>query len=91
MEAKQDRRYRGDSMETLRALDFAIVETVLYLDAYPESKEALAYYHTLLGERAQVAAQYEKQHGPLTVLDNESATAWEWIQTPWPWEYGAEG
>ena len=37
--------------ESLRAINFAIQETVLYLDAYPCHPEALAYYHTLIEER----------------------------------------
>lgn len=75
----------------LCAVDFALTETVLYLDAYPACQQALAYYQTLRDRRARLAAQYEKEVGPLTALGNESRTAWNWIRTPWPWEKAANG
>ena len=73
-------------MHKLRALDFAIQETVLYLDAYPENEQALAYYHQLVEERDSVMAMYEKNCGPLTMRGNTSHSSWDWVTGPWPWE-----
>ena len=73
----------------LRAIDFALVETTLYLDAYPDSCEALAYYHKLLEERESLAADISKDCGPLTHRENRSQTSWQWVKTPWPWEHEA--
>ncbi len=70
----------------LQALDFAINETVLYLDAYPDCREALDYYHKLVQERDQVMTAYEKSCGPVTMYGNTSRTSWDWIAAPWPWE-----
>ena len=70
----------------LRALDFAIQETVLYLDAYPENPQALEYYHQLLEQRNQTMAAYEKKCGPLNMYGNASRTSWDWVEGPWPWE-----
>ena len=39
------------ALKKLRAIDFALQETVLYLDAYPQNKQALRYYHRLIKER----------------------------------------
>ena len=78
-----------DKREHLRAIDFALVETALYLDAYPDSAEALAYYHKLLAERQLLADDYTKNFGPLTIGDNVSQTSWQWVKTPWPWEHEA--
>ena len=75
--------------EKLRAIDFALVETTLYLDAYPDSCEALAYYHKLLAERQSLADDYAQACGPLTHRDNTSQTSWQWVKTPWPWEHEA--
>ena len=72
--------------EKLRAVDFALVETALYLDAYPNSCEALAYYHQLLEQRKSLAESYTQTCGPLTVQDVTSQTTWQWVKTPWPWE-----
>ena len=78
-----------EMLELLRALDFAIQETVLYLDAYPNNQEALEYYHKLIQQRTQVCEHYEKSCGPLTMYGNKSNTSWDWIRSPWPWEADA--
>ena len=70
----------------IQAVDFAIYETVLYLDVYPCSKEALSYYHDLKKERERLVAEYEEKCAPLTMRGNESCERWKWISSPWPWE-----
>jgi len=87
-----DRRQSGGScdcqktMKTLRALDFAIQETVLYLDAYPENRQALEYYHRLMDARRETMELYEKSCGPVTMYGNTDKSRWGWIDSPWPWE-----
>lgn len=76
---------RKNLLDVLRAIDFALYETVLYLDAYPTSKEALSYYNTLIEDREAVSAEYRKKFGPLTVYENGGGE-WRWIDGPWPWE-----
>lgn len=78
-------------LSLLRETDFALVETVLYLDAYPDHGNALKYYHNLCEKRKLLAALYEKKCGPLTVGGNESRTSWDWVKTPFPWESEANG
>ncbi len=73
-------------LDTLRALDFSIQETVLFLDAYPECAQALHYYHSLIEQRAQLMQSYETQCAPLTMYGNRSHTSWDWVEGPWPWE-----
>ena len=72
--------------EKLRAVDFALVETSLYLDAYPDCAEALAYYRQLLAERHVLVQNYTQTCGPLTVCDDVSQNGWQWVKAPWPWE-----
>ncbi len=74
---------------SLQAIDFALQETVLYLDAYPDCKPALDYYHQLIETRAQLLAAYEKNCAPVTMYGNTSRTSWDWVQGPWPWELAA--
>ena len=71
------------------AVEFALTETVLYLDAYPENRRALEFYQALLAERTRLLEQYEKTVGPLTAHGNRSTTDWDWVNTPWPWESAA--
>ncbi len=75
-----------DRMEAIRALDFAIQDTVLFLDAYPDCMQALEYYHSLLEQRKCAVDEYEKQYGPLTVYGNKSKNSWDWTETPFPWQ-----
>ena len=72
-------------MHRLQELDFALQETILYLDAYPNCGEAMSYYRKLVCEREQVAKEYERQCGPLTAMGNGDATEWKWGKSPWPW------
>ena len=74
-------------LRRLQALDFSIVDIVLYLDAYPDSSEAMAYYTKLTAERNELIRQLsESCHMPMTHMDNGSAESWNRNQGPWPWE-----
>lgn len=73
-------------LQKIQEIDFSIYETVLYLDAYPECREALAYYHDLLARRAVLVAQYNRDSGPLTAFENLSQSSWDWVKSPWPWQ-----
>jgi hypothetical protein len=83
----------GDCKTLLRKLqkiDFSIVDTVLYLNAYPECQKALAYYNQLVCEREKLSRELsQKCRRPITAFDNASAEAWDWISSPWPWEASA--
>lgn len=79
----------AQKLDLLRALDFAIQETVLYLDAYPDSLPALRYYHELLHQREEAVMAYEGSCGPLTIYGNRSTDSWDWTLGPWPWEADA--
>ena len=73
-------------MQEIRQLDFAMIETALYLDGHPECKKALAYYNALQPKRDEKRAQYEREYGPLTMFSNKSQETWHWVKTAWPWE-----
>ena len=76
-------------MLDLQKLDFSIYEIVLYLDAYPECEEALSMYNHLVAQRKEIAAEYERQCGPISIMGNKSTTSWDWVKGSLPWEYGA--
>jgi len=77
-------------MEEIQRVDFALYETVLYLDVYPNSCEALDAYHRLKCQSEALHAQYEESCGPLTAFGNQSKTAWSWMDQPLPWAYDAK-
>lgn len=76
-------------LDQIRAVDFALAEIILYLDAYPNSSDALDAYHKLVARRKGLHAQYETSCGPLTAMGNRSTASWDWIDQPFPWEYKA--
>lgn len=78
------------TLDRLRAVDFALTETVLYLDAYPHCREAMNLYRSLVAERKQLVETYEGQCGPLTMYGNDGSH-WEWTDGPMPWEAEANG
>ena len=78
------------ALRDLQAIDFSMVDTILYLDAYPESQEALEYYHKLHEERHRLLASMQAGNcPPVTAMDSHSHTAWNWVDGPWPWEADA--
>ena len=76
-------------LQQIRTVDFALYEVILYLDVYPTSCEALDTYHKLLVRRKALYEEYETNCGPITATGNESHTAWDWIDKPFPWETSA--
>ena len=73
----------------LQTLDFAIIDTVLFLDAYPKNAQALDYYHKLVNEREILAKAINESCGPIDSMSNKSRNEWAWVASPWPWEIEA--
>ena len=79
----------SDLMRRLQKVDFAIVETCLYLDAYPHSREALAYYHKLVTEQKMLRDRLAALGRPITNSENTAKDQWLWTKGPWPWQIEA--
>ena len=73
----------------LQLIDFSMIETILYLDAYPCSAEALDYYHKLLAEKNKIEALLSENGYPMVAQNNTSTKEWAWVKGPWPWELDA--
>ena len=77
---------KQELLAKLRELDFALVETNLYLNSYPDSAQGLSYFQQLLEERKRLVAAFEQNYGPLTAGGNRNPNRWDWVNGPWPWE-----
>ena len=77
-------------MRKIRETDFAILETALFLDAYPDSQEALSYYCALQKKNEALREEYNMNCGPLTLYSNKSENEWQWTNKPWPWEIDSD-
>lgn len=86
----QNTQQRAALMRKIQETDFCLVETLLYLDAYPDHAQALEYYHRLVEESKRLTEQYENTYGPLTAVGNKSQQSWDWVKNPWPWECDAD-
>ena len=71
-------------LKQIQAYDFTLYDTLLYLDAYPDSKEAQCHYnkYSKLSQRAK--QEYEQKYGSLTMP--KETDAWQWNKGPWPWQ-----
>lgn len=73
-------------MKKLQSSEFDLIETVLYLDAYPTETKALEHYYEAKDTYDKFKKEYTEQYGPLTSYDN-NGNSWDWINSPWPWQY----
>ena len=77
---------RNKLLQMIQAQDFAIYEAALYLDAHPNCKRALDFYHKCLDSSKAMKKEFEEKYGPLTIYGNNDKSTWRWVETPWPWE-----
>ena len=75
-------------IKELSTYAFSAYEALLYLDAYPNSREALNFYNKYRKLESKARAEYESKYGPLTMP--YEATAWNWTNGPWPWQNDEE-
>lgn len=77
-------------LKKLQMIDFSMIETILYLDAYPENAEALKHYKMLKAEREELLSEMKAQGcAPITAQDAAHRGHWDWTDSPWPWEHDA--
>ena len=72
----------------LQALGFAVQELALYLDTHREDKEALELYRNYQQMFERCREEYRKNHGPLNHMQASDSESYDWLDDPWPWEYG---
>lgn len=69
----------------LMELDFALVETNLYLDTHPTDENALKLHNTLVEKYRNLECMYESKFGPITAK-SKSRFPWQYVEEPWPWQ-----
>ncbi len=85
---KSNNKGKNALLQELQTIDFAIIETVLYLDAYPNCKKALAYYNKLIQKKDELCEALKAMGVAITSMSNTAST-WTWTDSPWPWELEA--
>ena len=72
-------------LNELRALDFVLLETGLYLHGN-RCEEAEADMKAFSEKRKAVAEEYERCYGPLLLRNGADSGKWTFSKGPWPWE-----
>ncbi len=72
-------------LKEIMKLEFANIETTLYLDTHPKDARVLAEHNKYAYQIEMLTKQYEQQYGPLT-HQAISKYPWRYIDDPWPWE-----
>lgn len=74
------------SLLCLQQLEFAALETKLYLDIHPNEQMAQRDFTNYTLQIAQQMPIVEKYYGPLTQFGPSQENPARWIEEPWPWE-----
>lgn len=75
----------NELLNQIMMVQFAMVETNLYLNTHPYDQRALAHHNMLSKQFQMLRQQYEMLYGPLT-FQGQAANYWSYLCTPWPWD-----
>ena len=78
---------KHECLNAIRNLQFFALDLNLYLDNFPNCKNATDDYKVISSKLRKLIWDYEQDYGPLTnfgssYIQNPDA----WIDSPWPWE-----
>ncbi len=75
-------------MTELQALDFVVLELGTYLDTHPDDTEAFQMFQQYAAMEKAAKAAYESKFGPITRTAAASGSSYQWLNDPWPWNFG---
>jgi spore coat protein JB len=73
-------------LKKIMQLQFAVIETVLYLDTHPFDENVLNLYNQYSSRLRNSIRKYSENYGPLTPTCPDTDSPWSWIDEPWPWQ-----
>ena len=76
---------KDELLLSIQELTFALKDLNLYLDLYPNDKEALNTFKNYSEELKKYKELYNKNYGPLCSFDSNKEY-FDWISSPWPWD-----
>lgn len=78
---------QAELLTYIDALCFAKQDLNLYLDVYPNDKNALNLFNQYRVSLDEYMKNYESKYGPL-LQDSKSLESypWAWNKNPWPWQ-----
>lgn len=78
---------QAEMLTYIDALCFACIDLSLYLDIFPNNKDAINLFNKYNSQKKNLMDNYQEKFGPLT-LDSDALNAypWAWNERPWPWD-----
>ena len=78
---------QAEMLTYIDALCFACIDLGLYLDVFPNNKDAINLFNKYNSQKKILMDKYQEKFGPLT-LDSDALNAypWAWNERPWPWD-----
>ncbi len=78
---------RDEAMLNLAQISFSAHDLNLYLDNFPNDKEALNLFNKYRKMALELMNNYERRYGPIKVSSFDmSKTPYAWEHDVWPWE-----
>lgn len=77
---------REDLIMQIDEQRFAMIDLGLYLDIYPNDRNALSLFNNALNKKKELVNLYESKYGPLTLDSSVQTNSWLWDNSPWAWE-----
>ncbi len=77
---------REDMLLQIMEYSFSMIDLGLYLDIYPNDRDALKLFNTYLNKKKDLTNMFEEKYGPLTIDSDNQKNSWTWDNSPWPWE-----
>lgn len=78
---------QAEMLTVLDSLCFATIDLNLYLDNYPNDREALKLFNDYRQQLNAYKQEYQQKFGPLLISsDALNKYPWAWNNSPWPWE-----
>ena len=67
-------------------LEFAVLETVLFLDTHPRDRNVLELHNDFARRLINRIRRYQEEYGLLFSNYPDADYPWQWIDEPWPWQ-----
>lgn len=83
--SRQQRNINLDFLREIQELNFAVIETVLYLNTHPEDRKVLELHNEFATQYKNLVEEYQKNYRQLYAF-YPTDYPWQWIDEPWPWQ-----
>lgn len=77
---------RQQLMSLIQMYDFYLYELQLYLDSHSTCSQGLNAFRKYKGLRERAVKAYVSNYGPITAVQSDCDSVFEWAKGPWPWE-----